>query len=160
MAACCSLPMASPVNQEKAASAMALQAKVSSEFSFLQSELIALPDDLVRQYLQDPAVKNYAKFVTDILETKPHRLSPETEEVLAALQEVQSAPYMIYQRTKAADMEFDPIKGHDGEELPMSFALYEDLYESMPIHTCGAKRLPLCQDFEAVSKHFCRYIRD
>ncbi|HHX01531.1 MAG TPA: oligoendopeptidase F [Firmicutes bacterium] len=123
---------ASPVNQEKAARAMALQAKVSSEFSFLQSELIALPDDLVRQYLQDPAVKNYAKFVTDILETKPHRLSPETEEVLAALQEVQSAPYMIYQRTKAADMEFDPIKGHDGEELPMSFALYEDLYESMP----------------------------
>lgn len=123
---------ANPANQEKAAKAMALEAKAGSEFSFVRSEIVALPDELVQQYLQDPALKDYTKFVSDIIETKPHQLSPETEEVLAALQEVHSAPYMIYQRTKAADMEFESINDQDGEERPMSFALYEDLYESMP----------------------------
>ncbi|MDI9418882.1 MAG: oligoendopeptidase F [Bacillota bacterium] len=123
---------ASPANQEKAALAMALSAKVSAEFAFVQSEIAALPDELARQYLEDPALEDYIKFVNDILETKPHRLAPETEEVLAALREVHSAPEMIYQRTKAADMDFEPIQDHDGEEMPMSFALYEDLYESMP----------------------------
>src|SRR5699024_9869800 len=39
------------------------------------------------------------------------------------------APQMIYQRSKAADMEFDPITDDAGNELPMSAALYEDQYE-------------------------------
>src|SRR5690606_25480821 len=41
-------------------------------------------------------------------------------------------PFMIYQRTKASDFEFEPIKDIDGNELPMSFNLYEDRYELSP----------------------------
>src|SRR5690625_5183595 len=41
---------------------------------------------------------------------------------------------MIYGRSKSADMEFDPIKDEEGNEHPMSFALYEDRYELSP-HT-------------------------
>jgi oligoendopeptidase F len=121
-----------PEIQEKAARAASLRAMVASELTFLQSELLELPDDLVEQYLEDPALSSYTKFLTDILETKPHRLAPETEAVLAALNEVHSAPYMIYSRTKAADMEFEPIQDQDGDELAVSFALYEDLYEQLP----------------------------
>ena len=36
-------------------------------------------------------------------------------------------------------MEFEPIKDQDGNELAMSFALYEDLYEQLPIHICGGE---------------------
>lgn len=63
------------------------------------------------------------------MEAKPYTLAPEIEETLAALSEVHNAPYMIYQRSKAADMQFDPIKNEDNVELPMSAALYEDRYE-------------------------------
>src|SRR5699024_11480041 len=56
-------------------------------------------------------------------------LSPEIEETLAALGEVHDAPYMIYERSKSADMVFDPITDGAGNELPMSAALYEDRYE-------------------------------
>src|SRR5699024_12194306 len=70
----------------------------------------------------------------DILEKKPYTLSPEIEETLAALGEVHDAPYMIYGRSKSADMEFDPIKDEEGNEHPMSFALYADRYELSP-HT-------------------------
>src|SRR5690625_5930571 len=39
---------------------------------------------------------------------------------------------MIYERSKSADMQFDPIQDAEGNELPMSFALYEDRYEISP----------------------------
>lgn len=118
-----------PENQEKAARTAALQANLQAELYFFESELLALPDELVKQYLEHPEVKEFSKLINDILETKPYRLSPETEKTLAALGEVHSAPYMIYLRTKAADMEFDPIEDEDHNELAMSFALYEEKYE-------------------------------
>src|SRR5699024_10060688 len=37
--------------------------------------------------------------------------------------------YMIYERSKSADMMFDPITDGAGNELPMSAALYEYRYE-------------------------------
>src|SRR5690625_1029495 len=36
---------------------------------------------------------------------------------------------MIYNRSKSSDMEFDPVMDKDGNELPMSAALFEDRYE-------------------------------
>src|SRR5699024_6290765 len=68
----------------------------------------------------------------DILEKKAFTLSPETEKVIAALSEIHSAPYMIYQRSKSSDMDFESITDEAGDELPMSFALYEDRYEFDP----------------------------
>ena len=122
---------ANPANQEKSGKVWAFEARAGSELSFIESEIMDLPEEVIQQYLQDPAAKEYVKFINDILETKPHRLSPETERVLAALSEIHSAPYMIYQRAKAADMEFQPIQDQNGAEHAMSFALYEDLYESI-----------------------------
>lgn len=121
-----------PANQEKAARFATLQASFQAELSFLESEILDLDDDLIKDYLGNFEVKEYTKMITDLLETKPYRLSPETETVLAALGEVHSAPYMIYQRTKAADMKFAAIKDEQNNELPLSFALYEDKYEGDP----------------------------
>lgn len=121
-----------PENQGKYARISALAAKVESELSFLESEIIDLPIEVIDAYLANPEVADFTKFIKDLLDTKPYRLSPETETVLAALGEVLGAPYMIYERTKAADMQFDSIKDYANNELAMSFALYEDLYESSP----------------------------
>src|SRR5699024_9210452 len=77
-------------------------------------------------------LETYRIMLEDILDKKPFTLSPETEEVIAALGEVHSAPYTIYQRSKSSDMQFDPIVDEDNQELPMSFALYEDRYEFSP----------------------------
>ncbi|MDG0959378.1 oligoendopeptidase F, partial [Bacillus paranthracis] len=59
-------------------------------------------------------------------------LSPETEEALAALGEVHNSPYKIYGMTKLADMDFNSIQDEQGNELPVSFALFESKYEFSP----------------------------
>ena len=121
-----------PNNQEKAAQISTMQADLQAQFYFLESELLSLPEEKVEAYLLHPKINDYTKMIRDILETKPHRLEPETEKVLAALGEIHDAPYMIYQRTKAADMQFDSIQDEDSNELAMSFALYEEKYQSSP----------------------------
>lgn len=121
---------ADPANQQDSALVASALAKISAKISFFNSELLELTEEKVEEYLEkEPELKIYKKLFYDTLEEKPHQLSPEIEETLAALGDIHGAPHRIYQRAKTADMEFDPIKNAEGVELPMSEALYEDRYE-------------------------------
>jgi oligoendopeptidase F len=122
-----------PVNQANAGKAAAMNAAVAAALSFVDSEILALPQGTVERYLaEEPGLADFRKALEDLLATRPHRLSPETENVLAALGEVFGAPYNVYQRSKLSDMQFDPVTDADGNEHPVSFALYEDHYELLP----------------------------
>ncbi|MFD1850024.1 oligoendopeptidase F [Oceanobacillus bengalensis] len=119
-----------PDNQRDTAKVSSTLAVIDAKLSFFRSELLALPDETIEQFLIDePELQTYIKLFADLKEEKAYTLSPEIEETLAALGQLQNAPYMIYQRTKASDMRFDPISTDTGEELPMSAPLYEDRYE-------------------------------
>ncbi|HLS20770.1 MAG TPA: oligoendopeptidase F [Bacillota bacterium] len=122
-----------PTNQANAAKVAASIANISAQLSFIESELLATSEATIEQYLQEETeLETYRVMLDDILTKKAYTLSPETEEILAALSEVHDAPYMIYQRSKSSDMEFESVVDEDGNELPMSFALYEDRYEFEP----------------------------
>ncbi|WP_027723937.1 oligoendopeptidase F [Tuberibacillus calidus] len=122
-----------PKNQANASKADAALSFISAQLSFIKTEILSLADGLIERYIaEESGLENYQKFLADILEAKPHTLSAETEEALAALGTVLGAPYMIYGRSKSSDMTFAPIKDEEGHERPLSFALYEDLYESHP----------------------------
>lgn len=119
----------SPENQMNATKARDLSSNVSSALSFIKSEIIALPDGTIEQYIQEqPELQVFERSLGLLLQTKPHRLSAETEKVLASLGEVLSAPYRIYERSKLADMTFPAAVNGQGEEVSVSFALYENKY--------------------------------
>lgn len=122
-----------PVNQANSAKVSTTLAHIGAQLSFVESELLTIPEKTIHQFLEEEqALETYRMMLEDILDKKPFTLSAETEEVVAALGEVHDAPYMIYQRSKSSDMQFDSIYDEDGKELPMSFALYEDQYEHSP----------------------------
>jgi oligoendopeptidase F len=119
-----------PVNQANSSKISDLRSKSMAALSFISSEILALEEGTVEKYLQEEdELAPFKKNLLEMLATKKHKLSPETEEVLAALGEVQSAPYKIYEMAKLADMSFAPIHDEKGNELPVSFALYESRYE-------------------------------
>ncbi|MDR7078227.1 oligoendopeptidase F [Neobacillus niacini] len=119
-----------PVNQANTAKLSALRTKMITALSFINSEILSFDDAVIEKYLQEePELQPFRKDLLELLDTKKHRLSAETEEVLAALGEVHGAPYTIYNMAKLADMEFAPITDVDGNELPVSFALFENRYE-------------------------------
>jgi oligoendopeptidase F len=119
-----------PVNQGNASRVAAMESNVGAQLSFIRSEILGLPEGTVEKYLaEEPELASLRKFLEDLLATKAHQLSPETEAVLAAFGEVHGSPYTIYQRGKSSDMQFESIQDGEGNELPVSFALYEDHYE-------------------------------
>ncbi|MEI3605629.1 oligoendopeptidase F [Pseudogracilibacillus sp. SE30717A] len=121
---------ANPETQAGAAKNAAAMATINAKLSFFESELLTVPASTIEQYIEkEKELLPYKKKLSDILEKKPYTLHPETEETLAALGEVHEAPFMIYERSKASDMEFDSITDNQGNVLPMSEALYEDRYE-------------------------------
>lgn len=127
-----------PDYQAGSAKTAAAFASIGAKLAFFESELLTIPKDTIYQYIDaEVELTTYKKDLDDLIETGKYMLSPEIEEMLAALEEVHDAPYMTYERSKASDMVFDSITDDAGNSLPMSEALYEDRYE---IHADAAIR--------------------
>ncbi|WP_170006477.1 oligoendopeptidase F [Bacillus fonticola] len=119
-----------PENQANSGKLASAWARLGAALSFIESEVLALPEGTIEKYLEEnEGLEPFRKNLTDLADRKPHTLSPDTEEVLASLSEIHQSPYMIYQRSKSSDMQFDSFTTPDGDELPNSFALFEDQYE-------------------------------
>ena len=128
------------VNQSDSAVYSSLATKVYAGLSFINSEILELPDGTVEQYIaEESELVPFQQNLIKLLETKPHRLSAESEEVLASLGEVLDAPYKIYGTSKTADMQFASIEDEEGNQLSVSAALYEDRYEFSPNTTVRRK---------------------
>lgn len=122
-----------PAYQMAAGRVGALAAQIGASTAFFQSEALNLPEGTLERYLrEEPGLQAFRRAIERLIEEKPHLLGPETEKALAALGEVLNAPSMVYQRSKATDMAFEPIKDSKGNTLPMSFAVYENAYETSP----------------------------
>lgn len=121
-----------PEYQADAARAMALAAEFGQTGSTIEAAVLDIPEDTLADWLQQPVLAPFRRYIQDLADTRPHRLHPETEQALQALGEVLGAPYQVYQRSKSADMTFESVTLPDGSEHPVSFALYEDRYEFHP----------------------------
>lgn len=122
-----------PINQANSSLFASLHAKVNAATSFIQSEILELPDETLARFLEEEqGLEPYKRNINKITATKKHALSSETEKVLASLGQIHASPYLVYQNSKLADMTFDSIEDEDGNELPVSFALFEDVYEFSP----------------------------
>ena len=115
--------------QERDAAFSRLDAQIYSRLSFIDSELIAQDEDLMRQAAAQGGPNQ--PYLEDLLRQKPYQLQPETERVLAALSPAVNAPYQIYNMAKLADMKFPSFQA-EGEAHPLGYSLYEDKYEYDP----------------------------
>ncbi|MBS3984937.1 MAG: oligoendopeptidase F [Selenomonadales bacterium] len=119
-----------PANQAAMGRAQSLGAEAQAAMAFIRSEALELPAGTLERYLEESAeLKSFSRTVLRMIDEKPHVLSLETERALASLSEVLQSPYLVYTRSKAADMAFADIKDSAGQTHPMSFSLYEESYE-------------------------------
>ena len=115
--------------QERNDALSRLDAQMASRLSFIDSEIIAQNESLLRQAIAQGGPNQ--PYLEDLLRQKPYQLQPETERVLAALRPAINAPYDIYNMAKLADMKFPSFQA-DGGEHPLGYSLYEDKYEYDP----------------------------
>lgn len=122
-----------PLNLSNSAKAGDVFSGIHSSLSFINSEILELPDGTLDRFLkEEPELAPFERSLRLLLDTKPHRLSAETESVLASLGEVLDSPYRIYLRSKLSDMTFDEFTLDGETKQPVSFRLYENKYEMSP----------------------------
>ena len=108
-----------------------LSVKVSSDTSFVTSEVLMIPEETFAQFYKDePGLLVYKRFFDIILRKKPHILSEAEEKILAAAGEVCEAPSNIFAMFNNADAKFGIIKDAEGNEVEVSHSRYGLYLES------------------------------
>ncbi|MBX6353641.1 MAG: oligoendopeptidase F [Thermoflavifilum sp.] len=122
---------ANPTWQALTDRAMSLLVEVQSAKSFFEPELLALPEARIRAFLEESEPLRLYQFLLDeLLRQKPHILSAEVEQVLAAAGEVMNAPHHIFTMFNNADMRFPTIRDEQGREVELSHGRYMQFLES------------------------------
>lgn len=107
-----------------------MYAQVSAAVSFIQPELLRLPEKTLKSYMQDKSFADYKMYLDMVLKQKPHTLSPEGEQLLALAQDFAGSPYSIFTQLKYADLTFPKIKDDKGNEIQLTEASYGKYLES------------------------------
>ena len=118
-----------PQNQAQAARAMALAVKAEEAVSFLQPELLALPDETLDALCKDPGMRDYDSWLRTLRLQKPHTLSKEQEQLLASLGDLFMAPNNTYSMLSNVDMKMPDMVMPDGSAQPLTdgtFGMYRE----------------------------------
>lgn len=99
--------------------------KISSQLSFVESEILMLPEEIIKEAIEESDVSHYLE---KLIESKPYQLSPEVEQVMASLSPTFQSAYELYGTTKMLDIAFESFE-HNNVTYPMDYATFENEYE-------------------------------
>ncbi|MFW3641144.1 oligoendopeptidase F [Staphylococcus caprae] len=105
-----------------------MSGKIAGLLSFVDSEILALPEGMLNQLQQQ---SNYPHFIKQLKDRKPYQLSTEVEQVLATLTPTLRSPFELYGTTKSLDIDFESFE-HNGMTYPLDYATFENEYEDNP----------------------------
>lgn len=98
--------------------------------SFLEPELLAMPEEELKALAEDPEMKDYDALLRRMLLCKPHTLPKEQERLIAMMGEVANAPDEIFSAMSNADMKFPPVIMPDGSEQELTEGNYSTFIRS------------------------------
>ncbi|MCY6990420.1 oligoendopeptidase F [Staphylococcus argensis] len=102
--------------------------QITSQLSFVESEMTSLTDEELDQLIAETNVPHYFK---QLKKKKASQLSPEVEETLASLSPTFDSAFDLYGTTKMLDITFEPFN-HQDKSVPMDYATFENEYEDNP----------------------------
>ncbi|MBO4627442.1 MAG: oligoendopeptidase F [Lachnospiraceae bacterium] len=100
--------------------------------SFLQPELLSLPEEKLEDYRNSAAIAPYKHTFEDTLRSKPHTLNADEEAIVAAFGEIRGAGGDVADMLMDADMKFADVINPDDPDhpIPLTHANYISLEES------------------------------
>ena len=97
-----------------------LHTRIAELSSFMTPEIHALPEERIKGYMDDPALRDYRFYLERIIRYRPHTLSQEIEEILAMGGELAGAPSQFFGQLDNADLRFGLIRDESGNEVELS----------------------------------------
>ena len=106
-----------------------LYAKFSSSISFVQPELTALDESVLKEMIDNPKLKDYDYSLKCILKSKKHVLSESEETLLAQCSEVFSSFKDIFSKIDDADLPLGSINTSEGR-IPLTHGTYSVMLQN------------------------------
>lgn len=117
--------------QNLASQAQGLLVELSESMSFVEPELMELPDGTIETFLKEnKELSVYRQYFENIIRQKKHVLPTEQEALLAAMGDVAESPKDIFSMFNNADICFPEITGEDGHPVQVTHGRYMSLMQS------------------------------
>ena len=113
-----------PARQARAARFQSLAVAAGSATSFLDPELLALPEETLKELMNDPDFADYSEMLRVLLLQKPHTLPAEQEKLLAEAGDVFSVPHDVFSMFNDVDLPLPQVTGEDGQKIQLTHGNY------------------------------------
>ena len=107
-----------------------LMTRAAEAASFIRPEILAIPEEKIQQFLNDPAMKLFKLSVERLLRYKPHTLSEKEEELLAMQGEMAQAAGKAFRQLLDADLRFGSVEDETGTLVELSNSTFIKLLNS------------------------------
>ncbi|MFY7843229.1 MAG: oligoendopeptidase F [Rhabdochlamydiaceae bacterium] len=92
--------------------------------AWIDPTLLALPQETINIYFQDPALEPYKVYLSHLWRFKDHVLTPKEEELLALAAPSLESSQKIFGSFNNVDVKFDPIKDSEQKTYPLSHGTF------------------------------------
>ena len=116
--------------QTRAAKFQNLAVKADAATSFLNPELLALPEKELLSLAQDETFRDYSEMLRILLLQKPHTLPAEQEMLLAQAGEVMDVPHDVFSMFNDVDLPLPEVTNDAGEKIQLTHGNYGPLIRS------------------------------
>lgn len=117
--------------QELSDRAASLNTKVRQATSFIEPEIIGIPENKLSDLLQqEPGINLYKHYLDTVIRRKAHILSAPEEELLAQVGNVARIPGTVFSMLDDADIKYPVVKDENGNDVQLTKERYSKLLES------------------------------
>ena len=119
------------VYQNLASRAQSLLVEMSERTSYIEPEIMELPEGTIEKYLQENGeLRVYGQYFENMIRQKAHVLPGEMEKLLASAGEMAESPKDIFSMFNNADIRFPKITGEDDTDVEVTHGRFISLLQS------------------------------
>ncbi|MFW5800953.1 MAG: oligoendopeptidase F [Spirochaeta sp.] len=115
-------------NQSRWGRYLQVSAEIETAASYQSPEIQEIPDERMKEFLQDDLLQEYRIYLERLLRYKPHILSEPEERLLAMQTESNQTSSKTFSALTDVDMEFEPVKTPEGER-PLTHSSFGSLLQ-------------------------------
>jgi len=117
--------------QELSDRSAALWTKVSQAFSFIDPEILSIPQDRLEDLVEsEEGLSLYDHYIDNISRKRAHTLSAMEEALLAGTGDMARVPRTLFNMIENADLKFPSITDEEGNEVELTHQRYYKFLES------------------------------
>ena len=95
-----------------------------NETSWIQPEILQLPEETFNRYLKEKPLKDYRIHLEKLFALKPYTLTPDKEHLLSLASKALNTPSKTFEILNNAELKFEPAKDGERREYELTHGTY------------------------------------